>query len=68
MLLKEDLNKIVQKEQFPIKNTTIIQFDFLKDRVFDEIVNAKKLSGLQVRSFIHIIECIVHKYMLLIVE
>ena len=50
MLLKEDLKRIIESEKFSIKNNTTIKFDDLKESVYDRIINAKKYSGLKVRS------------------
>ena len=46
--MKENLNEIVKKEQFNLKQKTIIQFEDIKERVYDEVLQIKKYTGIQV--------------------
>jgi hypothetical protein len=47
--MKENIPSIIKKEPFSINDSTIIQYKDFQMNVYDEIVNAKKYSGLPVR-------------------
>ena len=47
-LLNENLNDIVKQEKFNLKQKTIIQFDEIKERVYNEVLQIKKYTGIQV--------------------
>lgn len=56
MVLKEDLWKIIEHEKFSLKNNAIIQFEELKESVYDRIINTRKYSGIKVRIKIKIVK------------
>lgn len=47
-VMKENIPSIIKKEPFSINDSTIIKYSDFQMNVFDEIVNAKKYSGLPV--------------------
>jgi twinkle protein len=54
--MKEKLLDIINKEQFDLKQKTVVNFDDLRDRVYDEVLQVKKYTGIQWKKFPHLNE------------
>ena len=46
--MNENLNDIIAKEQFDLKQKTIVQFNDLRVKIYDEVLQIKKYTGIQV--------------------